>query len=61
MKGLAKVTSDERFAYDSYRRFIAMYGRIVLGLDGEPFERELEQCQAHRQGEDRLPTCPRPG
>ncbi len=47
VKGLAKVTSDERFAYDSYRRFIAMYGRIVLGLDGEPFERELEEAKRH--------------
>ncbi|MEY3493188.1 MAG: pyruvate phosphate dikinase, partial [Actinomycetota bacterium] len=33
VKGLAAVTNDERFAYDSYRRFISMYGRIVLGVD----------------------------
>ncbi len=38
VKGLAAQTSDERFAYDSYRRFIAMYGRIVLGIDGERFD-----------------------
>jgi pyruvate,orthophosphate dikinase len=43
--GLAKVTGDERFAYDSYRRFIAMYGRIVLDLDGEPFENELDKAK----------------
>jgi len=43
--GLAHVTGDERFAYDSYRRFIAMYGRIVLGLDGELFEHPLEQAK----------------
>ena len=36
--GLAESTNDERFAYDSYRRFIAMYGRIVLGVDGQLFE-----------------------
>jgi pyruvate,orthophosphate dikinase len=46
VKGLAQQTSDERFAYDSYRRFISMYGRIVLGLEGhlfdEPFERAKE-------------------
>ncbi|MEZ5217599.1 MAG: pyruvate, phosphate dikinase [Ilumatobacteraceae bacterium] len=42
VKGLAKATSDERFAYDSYRRFISMYGRIVLGIDGEAFEHPLE-------------------
>jgi pyruvate,orthophosphate dikinase len=41
VKGLASATSDERFAYDSYRRFISMYGRIVLGIDGEKFEHEL--------------------
>src|ERR1035437_826141 len=36
--GLAAQTSDERFAYDSYRRFVAMYGRIVLDLDGAEFD-----------------------
>ena len=34
VKGLATATADERFAYDSYRRFISMYGRIVLGHPG---------------------------
>src|SRR3954469_7127125 len=38
VEGLAKQTSDERFAYDSYRRFISMYGRIVLGIDTEAFD-----------------------
>jgi pyruvate,orthophosphate dikinase len=46
VKGLAAVTGDQRFAYDSYRRFIAMYGRIVLGLDGEHFEKPLEAAKA---------------
>src|SRR4051812_10023386 len=32
VKGLATATGDERFAYDSYRRFISMYGRIVLDV-----------------------------
>src|SRR5436190_9234614 len=41
VKGLAHVTGDERFAYDSYRRFISMYGRIVLGVDGDVFEHPL--------------------
>ena len=36
--GLAKQTGDERFAYDSYRRFVAMYGRIVLDVPGEQFD-----------------------
>ncbi len=43
--GLAKATDDERFAYDSYRRFVSMYGRIVLGLDGELFDILLEQAK----------------
>ena len=42
VKGLAAATANERFAYDCYRRFIAMYGRIVLGVDGEHFEHPLE-------------------
>ena len=44
VKGLATVTGDERFAYDSYRRFISMYGRIVLGIDGAVFEHPLEEA-----------------
>jgi pyruvate,orthophosphate dikinase len=43
--GLAKQTDDERFAYDSYRRFVAMYGRIVLGLPGEEFDTLLEAAK----------------
>jgi pyruvate,orthophosphate dikinase len=45
VKGLAAVTNDERFAYDSYRRFISMYGRIVLGVDGALFEHPLEHAK----------------
>ncbi len=45
VKGLAASTDDERFAYDSYRRFISMYGRIVLGIDGELFEHPLEAAK----------------
>ena len=45
VEGLAHVTNNERFAYDSYRRFIAMYGRIVLGVDGELFEHPLEAAK----------------
>lgn len=45
VEGLAHVTNNERFAYDSYRRFIAMYGRIVLGVDGDLFEHPLEAAK----------------
>jgi len=48
VEGLAKQM-DERFAYDSYRRFLSMYGRIVLDLDGEPFEELLEEAK-EREG-----------
>ncbi len=45
VQGLAQQTSDERFAYDSYRRFVQMYGRIVLGIPGEKLERPLEEAK----------------
>ena len=40
--GLAAKSGDERFAYDSYRRFIQMYGDVVLGVDHGLFEDRLE-------------------
>ncbi len=45
VEGLARATGNDRFAYDSYRRFIAMYGRIVLGIDGALFEHPLEAAK----------------
>src|SRR4051794_14032275 len=42
VKGLAAVAEDERFAWDSYRRLIQMFGKTVLGIDGEMFESELD-------------------
>jgi pyruvate,orthophosphate dikinase len=49
VKGLAKQTGNERFAQDSYRRFIQMFGKIVLGIEGrtkdeKPFEDALEEA-----------------
>jgi pyruvate, orthophosphate dikinase len=43
LQGLASLTSNERFALDAYRRFIQMFGKIVLGIDGERFEQVLEK------------------
>lgn len=43
--GLAKQTGDERFALDSYRRFICMFGRIVLGVPGEPFDERFDSAK----------------
>ncbi|MDQ1356040.1 MAG: pyruvate, orthophosphate dikinase [Acidimicrobiaceae bacterium] len=45
VKGLAAQTDDERFAYDSYRRFVAMYGRIVLGVDGAAFDKPFDAAK----------------
>lgn len=42
VEGLAKVSGDDRFAWDSYRRFIQMYSDVVLGLDHGRFEEALE-------------------
>ncbi|MDQ5973614.1 MAG: pyruvate, orthophosphate dikinase [Actinomycetota bacterium] len=41
--GLARHAHDEHFAWDSYRRLIQMFGKTVLGLDGDDFEHALEQ------------------
>ncbi len=46
VKGLAAQTSDERFAYDSYRRLVQMYGRIVLDVPGEEFDDLFEAAKA---------------
>ncbi len=42
LEGLAKLTNDRRFALDAYRRFIQMFGKIVLGIEAEKFEKRLE-------------------
>jgi len=41
VNGLAKQTSNERFALDSYRRFVQMFGKIVLDVPGDAFEEAL--------------------
>src|SRR5579863_1482302 len=42
VEGLAKKSGDTRFAYDSYRRFIQMYGQVVLGVEHHHFEDVIE-------------------
>ncbi len=44
-KGLAKLTENERFAYDSYRRFIQMYGDVVLGIKKYEFDMILNAAK----------------
>ena len=52
--GLVKKTGNERFAYDSYRRFVQMYGDVVLGMkpvnkeDIDPFEAIIQKVKAER-------------
>lgn len=43
VEGLYKHTNDERFAWDSYRRFISLFSQIVLNVEHEKFERVLER------------------
>src|SRR5579872_1647358 len=47
--GLAKQTDDERFAYDSYRRFVSMYARIVLDIPGEAFDSLFDAAKDRTQ------------
>ena len=52
--GLANKTGNERFAYDSYRRFVQMYGDVVLGMkpadktEIDPFEAIIEEVKKER-------------
>jgi len=46
--GLANLAEDERFAYDSYRRFIQMYSDVVLGVDHHSFEEILEDAKTEK-------------
>jgi pyruvate,orthophosphate dikinase len=43
VEGLARATGNPRFAYDAYRRFIQMYGNVVLGIDKDKFEHILAE------------------
>jgi len=43
MKRMAAITGNEKFAYDSYRRLIQMFGKVAMGADAEAFEKILEE------------------
>ncbi len=45
VKGLIAKTGNERFCYDAYRRFIQMFGNVVLGIDHDLFEAKLESLK----------------
>jgi pyruvate, orthophosphate dikinase len=48
VQGLAASTDNERFAWDSYRRFVQMFGNVVHGIEGERFEDEIEKAKEAR-------------
>ncbi len=45
VEGLAKLTNNERFAYDSYRRFIQMFSDVVMGIEKGKFEKILDEVK----------------
>ncbi|MHB1134991.1 MAG: pyruvate, phosphate dikinase [Chloroflexota bacterium] len=42
LQGLVKLTGNERFGHDAFRRFVQMFGKIVMGIDAEKFEHALQ-------------------
>ena len=48
VKGLAAVSGNERFAYDSFRRLVQMYGDVVMGVDGHKLEHAIDAIKADR-------------
>jgi len=49
VEGLARSAGDERFAWDSYRRFVQMYGSVVLGVERAAFEQRLARVKRARR------------
>src|SRR3954447_3435624 len=45
VKGIAKRTGNERFAWDSYRRFVQMFGNVVRGVEGGTYEQAIERAK----------------
>jgi len=48
LQGLIRLTGNERFGWDAYRRFVAMFGRIVMGVDAKRFDEPLESKKKAR-------------
>jgi pyruvate,orthophosphate dikinase len=46
LTGITRLTGDERFAWDAYRRFVQMFGEIVLGVPSEKLDRAIEVAKA---------------
>src|SRR6266542_3123146 len=45
VEGLAKQTGSQRFAWDSYRRLLQMFGKTVMGVDGDHFEEAIDEAK----------------
>jgi pyruvate,orthophosphate dikinase len=58
VEGLAETIGNRRFAYDSYRRLIQMYGETVDGIDGHRFEQELSRLKQERGAEQDVDLSP---
>jgi pyruvate,orthophosphate dikinase len=52
VEGLARATENERFAWDSYRRFVQMFGNVSRGIDGEAFEKAIAEVKRDRGVEE---------
>jgi len=48
VEGLAKQTENDRFAWDSYRRFVQMFGNVARGMPGEAFEEAIKEAKEER-------------
>src|ERR671918_2972940 len=48
VEGLTEQTDDERFAWDSYRRLLQMFGKTVMDVEGDLFEEEIEKLKGKR-------------
>src|ERR1700737_703453 len=59
LRGLAALTGDERFAKDAYRRFIQLFSKIVLGIDGDLFEHELDAVKKRTRARTAADLTPR--
>jgi len=57
VEGLIKRSGDERFGWDSYRRFISLFGNIVLGIGDEEFDQALEKLKKDRNITQDLELC----
>ena len=59
VQGLIARTGNERFGWDSYRRFVQMFGNVVRGIDGELFEDAIKALQGQQRASSSTPSSTR--